>query len=59
MTTQMYNTLPDGKTELNVTKAIINYGGFQESILLMIDHMNKQELPYDGLAGFSQGYFIV
>ena len=27
--------------------------------MLMIDHMNQQELPYDGIAGFSQGYFLV
>lgn len=25
----------------------------------MIDHINKQAEPYDGFAGFSQGFFIV
>ena len=40
MTTTPYKTLQDGKTELNVTRAVVNYEGIQESVMLMIEHMN-------------------
>ena len=37
----------------------MNYEGVFESIFLILDHMNKQNEPYDGFAGFSQGMFLV
>ena len=54
-----YRTLPDGKSELQINKTTMNYEGVFEAIFLILDHMNKQNEPYDGFAGFSQGMFLV
>ena len=53
-----YRTLEDGKTELAITKAIENYEGMNESLSLIFEKLNKDG-PFDGLAGFSQGFFLV
>ena len=53
MRTSPYKTLADGKTVIDISKSIVNYDSVQESIMLLINHLNQQDQPYDGLAGFS------
>ena len=56
---QTHRTLPDGKTEVTISKSTSNFEGPLETILYILDHINKQEFAYDGIAGFSQGYFLI
>jgi len=53
MITQTHKTLPDGKVEMLVNKSTSNFEGPLETVLYIIDHINKQELAFDGIAGFS------
>ena len=56
--TQPYKTLPDGKVEVAINKVKTNYEGIRESVHYILEHLNSQAEPYDGIAGFSQGFFL-
>ena len=50
-----FRTLPDGSTTLAATKTQINFLDGIESVYHIVEIMNKQEEPFDGICGFSQG----
>ena len=54
-----YRNLPDGTQEIAISKTQANYENVIESIYYIVDHMNRQEEPYDGFAGFSQGFYQI
>jgi malonyl CoA-acyl carrier protein transacylase len=36
-----------------------NFEGAMESIFYLVEYMNRQDEPFDGFAGFSQGIYTV
>ena len=51
--------LGDGNRELTITKATPNFEGAMETIFYIVEYMNRQDEPFDGFAGFSQGIYTV
>ena len=45
--------------DVKITKAQTNYEHFTETIDYIVDYMNRQEEPFDGYAGFSQGFYSI
>jgi hypothetical protein len=56
---QAFKTLPDGDRVLTITKTIPNFEGVMETIFYLTEYMNRQDEPFDGFAGFSQGIYTV
>lgn len=56
---QAFRTLSDGNRELTITKVMPNFEGAMESIFYLVEYMNRQDEPFDGFAGFSQGIYTV
>ena len=44
-----------GEKALAITKAQFNFGQVIESTYDLLDYINKQEEPFDGIACFSMG----
>ena len=51
----IFRSLPDGSTRVSVFKTDANLDDVLESNLYIIEFMNRQDEPFDGFAGFSQG----
>lgn len=52
-----YRTAEDGSQELNISKTQANFHSVIDHVYYIVDYMNRQEEPFDGLAGFSQGVY--
>ena len=49
--------MPDGSQEQALSKAQANFENVIESVYYIIDYINRQSEPFDGIAGFSQGVY--
>ena len=54
-----FDVRSDGTVAPAVSKTEVNYGGILETAYYIIDYMNRQEEPFDGFAGFSQGVYAM
>ena len=52
-----YRTRPDGQVEPAISKTQANFENVIESVYYIVDYMNRQQEPFDGIAGFSQGVY--
>ena len=52
-----YRTLPDGTKKFQLQKSIVNFDDVIATNLYILEFMNKQDEPFDGICGFSQGMY--